>query len=410
VDAAVNVRAASMTFPAGAAMLYISLGASIVLFVVTLNAVSVSRDRRKTYLKVWLGLLYGIVPCLCVLLPAYLLHALLLGIVATACRWAGAGTGPFACGSLAAFLISYGAIGVPRAVGLWQAARQYPFESLEPQLAYETQRPVRSFRAPEPKSDGPVEIGFDESLIWSQGRRRERVLRELHEDCLRLFMNAPGFGFVRMVGPDLSDITRGETIRNAAPVSLPQPPEPGESLALSSGDLVLDPPIDAPATTTMLGSVSLRTFHRGSIAEFANPLGFGYVRDRGHVAGFVSHRFTQYPPNPTKPQGNGHWRIESLDLISLLKHPEPVAYVSKHLPRMDELRDAPTRPLDEFESERLPKLLAGEEFSAAQAPRRVRMLGAIRARAECLKCHSVDQGDLLGAFSYDLRRDLPLPR
>jgi hypothetical protein len=77
---------------------------------------------------------------------------------------------------------------------------------------------------------------------------------------------------------------------------------------------------------------------------------------------------------------------------------------------MDELRDAPTRPLDDFEAERLPKLRAGEELSTAQGPRRVRMLGAIRAQADCLRCHGVNQGDLLGAFSYDLRRDLPLPR
>jgi hypothetical protein len=38
------------------------------------------------------------------------------------------------------------------------------------------------------------------------------------------------------------------------------------------------------------------------------------------------------------------------------------------------------------------------------------MLGAIRARDTCLKCHSVDKNELLGAFSYDLRLDLPTSR
>jgi hypothetical protein len=72
---------------------------------------------------------------------------------------------------------------------------------------------------------------------------------------------------------------------------------------------------------------------------------------------------------------------------------------------MDELRDAPIRPLDEFEVEHLPKLQAGEDVSSVQGPWRIRMIGAIRAQAECLKCHSVEPNELLGAFSYDLRRD-----
>jgi hypothetical protein len=87
-----------------------------------------------------------------------------------------------------------------------------------------------------------------------------------------------------------------------------------------------------------------------------------------------------------------------------------VAYLSRNLPRMDELRDAPTRPLDDFERARLEQLRAGRDLSAASAPRRIRMLGAIRARNSCLKCHSADTGDLLGAFSYDLRLDLPASR
>jgi hypothetical protein len=52
-------------------------------------------------------------------------------------------------------------------------------------------------------------------------------------------------------------------------------------------------------------------------------------------------------------------------------------------------------------------LQAGEELSAGQGPRRIRMLGAIRAQDVCLNCHTANKGDLLGAFSYDLRLDLP---
>jgi hypothetical protein len=66
-----------------------------------------------------------------------------------------------------------------------------------------------------------------------------------------------------------------------------------------------------------------------------------YVRDRDHVAGFRPHQFRRLPDAPKR------WQVERLELISLLKHDRPVAYFSNNLPKMDELRDAPTRPLDQ---------------------------------------------------------------
>ena len=33
------------------------------------------------------------------------------------------------------------------------------------------------------------------------------------------------------------------------------------------------------------------------------------------------------------------------------------------------------------------------------------MLGSLRATKECLQCHRVEHGALLGAFSYELLRD-----
>src|SRR5581483_10164131 len=285
-------------------MLYISLGASILLFVISVGAVERSLDRRKTYLKVWFGVLWGLVPCLCVPLPAYLLHAVLTGIAGTACRWAGAGPGAFACGSVGALVIGYVVIGVPRVVELRQAGLQYPFESVEGRLAYETRRPVTQPRPPKTEPDRTADQDRDEWVSDSGGQRREWVLRKLHEDCVHLFVNAPGFGVVRMIGPDLRDVARAESIRDAAPVPLPELPEPGESPAASCGDLVVDLPSGVSPSISRLGSVTLRMLHRSSVGDFTNPLGFGYVRDRGHVAGFISHRFTQFPPKPTKPEGD----------------------------------------------------------------------------------------------------------
>ena len=93
-----------------------------------------------------------------------------------------------------------------------------------------------------------------------------------------------------------------------------------------------------------------------------------------------------------------------LELVSLLKFDEPRVYVLDHLPRMDQLshNNAPTRPLNSFESEALQKLRADEDIVVSFQETKYRMLGSLRAAKKCLDCHSVQRGDLLGAFSYDL--------
>jgi hypothetical protein len=96
--------------------------------------------------------------------------------------------------------------------------------------------------------------------------------------------------------------------------------------------------------------------------------------------------------------------------VSLLKHDPPAVYVSKHLPRMDELKDAATRPLDGFERDALPKLLRDDDLVVDDSAETVRMLGALRAGKDCLACHRGSRGDLLGAFSYELRRARPEPK
>jgi hypothetical protein len=71
---------------------------------------------------------------------------------------------------------------------------------------------------------------------------------------------------------------------------------------------------------------------------------------------------------------------------------------------MDELREAPTRELDAFEAVALGRLRAGEYLLVAEVGDRMRMLGVVRAVEQCVKCHGAERGDLLGAFSYTLRR------
>ena len=90
-----------------------------------------------------------------------------------------------------------------------------------------------------------------------------------------------------------------------------------------------------------------------------------------------------------------------------MKYDEPVVYLSDYLPKMDELRDAPTRPLDSFEQQALAALRGGEDLMVQDGPDRMRMLGSLRAAKQCRRCHGVERGELLGAFSYRLVREAP---
>ncbi len=98
------------------------------------------------------------------------------------------------------------------------------------------------------------------------------------------------------------------------------------------------------------------------------------------------------------------WKVQRLELVSLLKHDAPVVYVSESLPRMKDTDDTKTRPLDAFEKSGLEALLAGEDLKVSESDNEIRMVGSVRAVKQCLACHGVERGDLLGAFTYKLRR------
>jgi hypothetical protein len=141
--------------------------------------------------------------------------------------------------------------------------------------------------------------------------------------------------------------------------------------------------------------------HQSNLLDFVNVSGFGYVNDRRHVAGFQSHRFSKQP-EPVEL-----WKLQTLNLVGLVMYDKPVAYVSDNLPRMDELREAPTRSLDPFELRGLAALRGGEDLFARQTPDGLRMLGALRCAQQCADCHGATRGHLLGAFSYTFARGEP---
>jgi hypothetical protein len=263
---------------------------------------------------------------------------------------------------------------------------RYPFESVEERLPL----PGPSLRPTGLSEEANTDLNRLEGRLWfsPHGRRvgrRSEYLELLHEKTMESFINSQGFGVGRMRYP--TERSLAADVREERSVPQPQPrPYPVESQnALEPKTAGVVPP-------------GMQALHLASINDFSYLSGSGYLKDRRHVAGFLPHGFSEVPA------GGEEWVVDNVDLLSLLRHAEPVAYVSANLPRMDELKQAPTRPLDTFESAGLKRLCAGEGLIVGEHENRVRLLGAIRATLQCQECHGAERGDLLGAFSYTLRR------
>jgi hypothetical protein len=267
----------------------------------------------------------------------------------------------------------------------------FPYESMLGRLP----APKESYRLEKtPKGTAERLVDLEEAVEFERGRRwkewgtavdRMARLRRLHEDRVWLFIRGPGFGAGRMLFvPSEETLRKGQRERRLIPQPGPFP--------------LSDEPIDAasPARTAPADD-KLFTLHVSGVADFVHPRGFGFLKDRRHVAGFQAHQFSE-APEPTE-----RWRVQRLDLVGLLLHPQPVAYLCDHLPRMDELRQAPTRSLDAFETAGLESLRRGEDLHVVSTPGGLRMLGAIRSARQCVECHDGQRGHLLGAFSYTLR-------
>lgn len=98
------------------------------------------------------------------------------------------------------------------------------------------------------------------------------------------------------------------------------------------------------------------------------------------------------------------WKVEKIQLVSMLLRDEPQVYVSYTLPQMQSLQKEAVRDLDPFERSALEKLRSGDDLVVdTSTAERIRMFGSLRATKYCLECHAVERGTLLGAFSYDLR-------
>ncbi len=352
-------------------MLYIDLVYSAILLVVANLA---ARFRPGAVLEVLTAAAVGsaVLPCLCMaFLPPAILHTTLTAIAAAWWRYTGRGPGRFLGLSLAAMAVTYAVVAVPaaqRELELRRLQHHYPFESMEDRVPPLPSRPDAA-----PAFDAEPLEALEHAIHDRNGYAAPEHLRRLHEERVRQFVNSPGFGVIRMMGWLPSEHAIRESYRSG-----PAPPQPGGPLSPPL------PPLDI---------LALPELHQSAALEFVHPQGFGYVKDRAHVAGFQSHRFGEVPASIAPVA------VARVELVSLLLHDAPAVYASDRLPAMNELVGVPTRPLDDFEAGALAKLRRGEELVVDGA----RMLGALRNAKQCIACHGGERGELLGALSYGLR-------
>jgi hypothetical protein len=329
------------------------------------------------------------------------LNALLVAVAGAACWAVNARPRWFFASSLAATAITYGLSAWAFAATTlreWDRLKhEYPMESLAGRLAYEDRPRTAPHLFAEAGRLGPAAEtsprperldGLEARITREENQPRVLTLRHLHSGVVEQFIAAPGFGVMRTVrapSPFYLDLER-------AVKGMPTPSDPQPASPYLSRDGIPGPVKAATGSELLDG-------HDGNTVAFLDPARFGYPRDREHVAGFRPHGFGDGPQAPPR------WLVARLDLVSLLKFDEPAVYLSPNFPRMGELRQAPTRPLDGFEKEALAGLRRGEDLMAQEVGQGLRLLGSVRAVTQCVRCHRVERGELLGAFSYKLSRE-----
>jgi hypothetical protein len=312
---------------------------------------------------------------------------------------------------------------VPAPPSSAELRKRFPIVSVGKRLDYEARLPAVADR-PEPKLAELSRKRLDDlEQHYSQknfSAVRSESLRLLHSAQVDKFMKSEGFGMSRMLKLEPSP----QHLEYREPEAIP--------LAATSADDFIEQPVatvvlperavleEASGAWTPSQEM-LTSFHFQDKQNFAGPWSLGWVKDREHVAGFVAHGFgylpeLMHPENQIGPPAGGvphetrpaRWKVGRLELVSLLKFDEPAVYVSEALPRMKDLATAKTRALTDFEREALSALEAGEDLVTAPSTNDIYLLGAVRALKQCTECHAARRGELLGAFSYRLKRSPPL--
>lgn len=152
----------------------------------------------------------------------------------------------------------------------------------------------------------------------------------------------------------------------------------------------------APASPPQIWE-SCEQMHDDYVRRFESAVGFGMSR---------MIRPAMRDRTGTLEDGRHKYNLDSVELVGRLQLGTPAVYVpGGHDPSI--LSSFGSRDLTGFEQTAVAALRRGKELVAQDddGSGAIACVGAVRAKAECLKCHAQRQaGDLLGAFTYRLRR------
>jgi hypothetical protein len=283
-----------------------------------------------------------------------------------------------------------------------------PVADIGVRLAYEKEHEFPVAELPHEtweRLDALEEVLQQETRLW----KRAEGLQALHARSASEFVEADGFGYRRMppIAPNHVPVT----------VDLTEAPPMDFTTYHTKPNGALSNP-GKPSMKPAEQAERLAVLHREGMLGFFNSGGLGLVypfrkstnavaagEPAGPRSGYRPHGFAPSAVFPAEEAGvKNRWRVNKLELVSLLKHETPRVYVSDSLPRMKELRKVGTRNLTGFEEKALAALQKGADLASEARADQIHLLGSLRAGQQCLDCHEVQRGTLLGAFSYDLRR------
>jgi hypothetical protein len=283
-----------------------------------------------------------------------------------------------------------------------------PVADIGVRLAYEKEHEFRVAELPHEtweRLDELEQVLTQETRLW----KRAEGLQALHARSASEFVQAEGFGATRMYVFVPNHVPVTVVLSEAPPMGFTTHPTKPNG-ALSVPNQPSRKPVDQPAE-------KLAKLHREGVLGFFNSGGLGLVypfrkstdapagEPAGPNSGYRPHGFAEAAAFPAADAGvKNRWRVNKLELVSLLRHKSPRVYVTDSMPRMKELRKAATRSLTAFEEKALAALQMGADLASEAGADRIHLFGSLRAGQQCLDCHEVQRGTLLGAFSYDLRR------
>jgi hypothetical protein len=248
-----------------------------------------------------------------------------------------------------------------------------------------------------PKADHPPIIAL-----------RDRMLAKFHGNATDLFTAIPGFGMERMkpmykrvpfelplFSTDEVDVqqetTAPETLRNAFADSLDVFRDPSKQATVAAKDAKARPPFSDPPRGGY-GSNFRGTVVRGLQLRLLDLVALVDPEDPKVYAGGMAFEIMRMTAEEAKAMRAKDSGADAAIITGQFN--KPIVTKLDRTPLK-------TRPLDYFETAGVEELSRGKDLFIRHKDNVIRMLGALRATDQCLKCHTEHkQRDLLGAFSY----------